>query len=233
MELYITAFLTGLVGSFHCIGMCGPIALALPDAGKSLGQKLTGRILYNAGRIITYSILGMLLGWAGFGLKLAGMQQSVSIASGVIIIVMVVFASGVIEKRIGNPFRLIPQKGIHWLFHSGNNFALLLIGLLNGLLPCGFVYVGLMGSVATQSVTGGALFMTFFGLGTFPMMYGVSIAGQFINLAIRQRIQKIVPVFAVAIGLLFILRGLNLGIPYISPELSAGNGVVEECCEGE
>lgn len=231
MELFVTAFLTGLIGSFHCIGMCGPIALALPDAGKSLGQKLAGRMLYNAGRIITYSFLGLLLGWAGFGLKLAGMQQSVSIAAGILIIVMVVFASGAIEKRIGNPFRLIPQKGIQWLFHSGNNFALLLIGLLNGLLPCGFVYVGLIGSVATQSITGGALYMACFGLGTFPMMYGVSIAGQFINLTIRHRIQKIVPVFAVAIGLLFILRGMNLGIPYISPQLNAGNDVVKECCE--
>lgn len=231
MELLIAAFLTGFIGSFHCIGMCGPIALALPDVGSTLSGKLVGRLLYNSGRIVTYALLGLVLGTFGLGLKLAGLQQSISIGAGVLIIVMVLFSSRLIERKIGNPFKLIKGNTIARLFKLKSFSSLFLIGLLNGLLPCGFVYVGLIGSIATQDAGQGALFMMMFGLGTLPMMFGVSVAGQFINIQVRTRITKMVPYFAVLIGLVFILRGMNLGIPYVSPKVSNDNGVVKECCK--
>jgi sulfite exporter TauE/SafE len=171
--IFLTAFLTGLLGSFHCAGMCGPIALAVPTIGKSTAQQLLSKVMYNLGRIVTYAILGSLLGTFGLGLKLAGMQQSISIAAGILIVLVAIFSTQTIEKWIGNPFSLVKGNTISRLFQSPTLISVFTIGLLNGLLPCGFVYVGLIGSVATQHALEGALFMALFGLGTFPMMLGV------------------------------------------------------------
>ncbi|MES2778799.1 MAG: sulfite exporter TauE/SafE family protein [Bacteroidota bacterium] len=229
--IFLTAFLTGLLGSFHCAGMCGPIALAVPTIGKSFSAKLLSKVVYNAGRILTYAILGALLGTFGLGLKLAGLQQSISIAAGLSIILMVLFSSHVIERWVGNPFSLIKGKTIARLFQSPSLSSIFAIGLLNGLLPCGFVYLGLIGSVATQNAIEGAAFMVLFGLGTFPMMLGVGMVGQFLTAHARTSINKWVPVLAIFIGCIFIMRGLNLGIPYLSPKITSDHTTVKECCK--
>lgn len=227
--IWISAFLTGLFGSFHCAGMCGPIALATPVVGRTPLEKAYGKLLYNAGRIVTYALLGMILGMFGTGLKLAGWQQSISIVAGVLIIIGVVFKSNRLSGIVGNPFGWF--KGSSRLFQSRTYTSLFIIGLINGLLPCGFVYIGLIGAVATQSVGGGMLFMTLFGLGTLPMMFGVSMVGQFLSQAVRSGINKVTPYLAICIACLFILRGLNLGIPYVSPELNGEQTQVKECCK--
>lgn len=229
--IFLTAFLTGLLGSFHCAGMCGPIALAVPTKGKSTGERLISKVVYNSGRILTYAILGGVLGAFGLGLKLAGMQQSISIAAGILIIVVAVFSTKTIEKWIGNPFSLVKGKTLSTLFQSPSYPSIFTIGLLNGLLPCGFVYVGLIGSVATQHAADGVLFMAIFGLGTFPMMLGVGMVGQFLTAHARTTVNKWVPVFAILIGCIFIARGLNLGIPYVSPKITTDNTAVKECCK--
>jgi sulfite exporter TauE/SafE len=223
------AFLTGLLGSMHCMGMCGPIAMALPVVGHTNGEKIFGRVLYNFGRLFTYSLLGFLLGSFGWGLKLAGIQQGVSITAGGLIVLTGIFSTAWLEKKIGNPFSLLRGNVIQKLFQLRSMRALFLIGLLNGLLPCGFVYVGLIGSVATQSALQGSLFMFFFGLGTFPLMFGVSIFGQFVSVKTRGIFRKLTPVFAILIGCIFILRGMNLGIPYLSPKLSSDHKHVKNC----
>jgi sulfite exporter TauE/SafE len=228
--IFFTAFLTGLLGSFHCVGMCGPIALALPVAGNSLLQKNISRLWYNAGRICTYAILGILLGSFGKGLQLAGMQQSISIAAGVIIILLAVFSTSAIVRWIGNPFSLLSGSRIKQLFSQRTYTSVFTIGLLNGLLPCGFVYIGLLGSVATQDAWQGALFMALFGAGTAPLMFTVSVAGQFLTAHVRHKIKRWIPVLTVLIGCLFIMRGMGLGIPYISPKISGDHKVVKDCC---
>lgn len=224
------AFLTGLLGSMHCVGMCGPIAMALPVVGKNNTEKILGRVLYNFGRLFTYSVMGFLLGSFGLGLKLAGIQQGVSITAGILIVLTGIFSTAWLEKKLGNPFSLLKGNLIPKLFQQKNLSSLFLIGTLNGLLPCGFVYVGLIASVATQSAFEGALFMLFFGLGTFPLMFGVSILGQFISVKTRGVFRKLTPVFAIFIGCIFILRGMNLGIPYLSPKLSSDHKLVKACC---
>jgi sulfite exporter TauE/SafE len=229
--IFLTAFLTGLLGSFHCAGMCGPIALAVPTIGKSTAQQLLSKVMYNLGRIVTYAILGSLLGTFGLGLKLAGMQQSISIAAGILIVLVAIFSTQTIEKWIGNPFSLVKGNTISRLFQSPTLISVFTIGLLNGLLPCGFVYVGLIGSVATQHALEGALFMALFGLGTFPMMLGVGMVGQFLTAHARTSINKWVPVFAILIGCVFIARGLNLGIPYLSQKIETDQTTVKECCK--
>jgi uncharacterized protein len=221
MEIF-TGFVIGLLGSLHCIGMCGPIALALP-AGKFKSIRFYfGRIYYNLGRVVTYSFFGLIFGIIGKNFAMAGLQNWVSIISGAGIIIIVLlpqkFKNNVLTKL---PFYKVTDKiknAFRSLFKSGSLTAMFLIGLLNGFLPCGFVYVGLAGALASGEVTTGILYMALFGLGTLPVMFAASVAGNFISIGIRQKLTKAIPVLAILLAMIFILRGLNLGIPYISPK---------------
>jgi sulfite exporter TauE/SafE len=228
--LFLTAFLTGLLGSFHCAGMCGPIAFALPGNSQEGLGFYWGRLLYNFGRMFSYATLGLVFGAFGLGLKLAGWQQSVSIGVGVIIILMVAYQFFLKKGELFNLFSMFSSGFVKRMFKSKSRLALFGIGVLNGFLPCGFVYIAILGASVTQDISSGAIFMLCFGLGTLPMMFGVSILGQFISSSVRQKLSKLSPVFAFIIAILFILRGLNLGIPYVSPAIS--NDVVKtENCE--
>jgi len=218
MEL-LTGFLVGLMGSFHCIGMCGPIAIALPKT-KNL---VLSRLLYNFGRVITYSLLGLLFGLLGARLEMFGLQQIISISLGVLIIVSVL-TPAVYRIKITNSLGLYKPIGMlkmyfSKMFKSHTNTSMLTIGILNGLLPCGFVYIGITGAIAAGDTLNGMLFMTMFGLGTLPVMLGASLIGSAININLRQKLTRLLPALSVVLAIIFILRGLNLGIPYISPKL--------------
>ena len=158
---WITALLTGFFGSFHCAGMCGPIAFALPGKQIEGAGFYFGRLLYNSGRIVTYSCLGIVSGAFGLGLKLAGFQQSISIIAGILILVMVALNQTMMKTYSFRPLRLFSSKKVHQLFNSKALSALFFIGVFNGLLPCGFVYIALPGATATQEVWEGAFFMIF------------------------------------------------------------------------
>jgi len=220
-DLY-TALTIGLVGSLHCIGMCGPIAIALPLGNKGTMHRLLGAFLYNIGRSVTYGMLGALFGLLGKGIHMAGFQQWASILLGVVMILSVLFPflfRGKLNiERITSGYagKLISKFRI--LFGKQSKSNLLLIGLLNGLLPCGLVYVAVAGAINTNDIVMGVLFMVVFGLGTLPVMLALSLMGNFISGKMRGQLGKIVPVFIVILGIIFILRGLSLGIPFISPK---------------
>lgn len=218
MEL-LTGFLVGLLGSFHCIGMCGPIAIALPKTNNLV----LSRLLYNFGRVITYSMLGLLFGLLGSRLEMFGLQRIISISLGVLIILTVITPISY-RIKISNKLGLYKLVGIlkmyfGKMFKNHSNSSMLVIGILNGLLPCGFVYIGITGAIAMGNTLNGMLFMTMFGLGTLPVMLGASLIGSVINLNIRQKLTRLLPAFSLILAAIFILRGLNLGIPYISPKL--------------
>ena len=221
----LAAFVVGLIGSLHCIGMCGPIAIALPVPNSDNLSFLTGRILYNLGRVVTYSFLGAVLGLIGSKIALTGAQQVVSIILGVVII-----AAVLLPQKSKNYFVQLPliqklaqplKSNIGILFNKGTFSAMFLIGILNGFLPCGLVYVALAGAIASGDAISGAAVMILFGLGTVPSMFAASVFGKFINIGIRTKIRKAVPVFAIILGVIFVLRGMNLGIPLLSPKVSA------------
>jgi len=236
---FITPLTIGLIGSFHCIGMCGPIVVALPLKKHSLGSKITGAILYNSGRVVTYSALGVLFGLLGRGIHLAGFQQWTSILLGTAMIISVLFPFFFREKiTIGSLFSGLAARLIirlRKLFTDRSYFSLLMIGLLNGLLPCGLVYVAIAGAISSGAVFPGALFMMLFGIGTIPLLLVATLASDAIGQRIRSKMQKVVPYFVFTLGVLFILRGMSLGIPYISPtsEKLAPKVMVEKgsCCK--
>lgn len=226
MEI-LAALSIGFLGSFHCIGMCGPIALALPVPKSSNINFILGRIIYNLGRIISYAIMGGIFGWVGQKISFWGFQQGLSIFLGSLIIFFIFLPAKIKNQflvyspvqKIISPLKLSIGK----LFKQKSLPAFLTIGVLNGFLPCGFVYMGLAGAAAVADPVTGMLVMIFFGLGTFPAMLAVSVFGKFINPGFRQKLRKLTPVFAILLAMIFILRGLNLGIPYLSPKMNGHN----------
>ncbi len=214
----------------HCVGMCGPIAFALPKTGNGLQGIAIGRLLYNFGRITTYAFLGLTFGLFGQGLKFAGFQQSVSVFAGVFMLVAALMAI-INKKPIGSEylFKFLGHKFIKQLFNGKSQKSLFGIGLVNGFLPCGFVYFALIGASVTQHAWHGALYMALFGAGTLPLMYIISMAGHFVATSVRNKFNRIIPYLAMLLGVLFIIRGLNLGIPYVSPKINTNTPTTETC----
>ncbi|MFD2037095.1 sulfite exporter TauE/SafE family protein [Belliella marina] len=224
-----TAFLLGFLGSFHCLGMCGPIALAV--SAKDNAPFLRNKIIYNLGRTLTYSMLGAVVGMIGFSLALAGIQQWISIGMGVLILLMAFFykrSERIITQSglFGAVYKL--KSSLGYFLKKGGSKAFFASGLLNGLLPCGMVYIALIASLALQNPLQGAVYMFFFGLGTIPMLIGVMVSGKILSLKIRTKLTKSLPYFAMFIGILFIVRGLGLGIHYVSPKLQIFDYGIEQ-----
>lgn len=218
MSDHEVAFFIGLFGSVHCVGMCGPLALAIPSYGNNWWLIVFEKLSYNFGRVITYSVLGLLIGLIGKQLWIYGLQQSVSILSGILIIMAGlsrIFKVYLPQTRVfSKPVSLFNKLLGYALKHRAGH---LLIGMLNGLLPCGFVYLALVGAVNTPSSVTAAQYMFWFGMGTFPLMLLATVGSGFMGYSVRRRINKAIPYVMVCLGCWFILRGLSLNIPYLSP----------------
>jgi sulfite exporter TauE/SafE len=219
MELW-TAFLLGFVGSAHCAGMCGPLALALPGGGGG-ATFLLGRLLYNFGRVVTYVLMGALFGLLGQGFALAGLQRWVSLALGLLILLGLLASPRLAKALPVTRFVGWLKASLGSLFQKRALTSLFGIGLLNGLLPCGLVYIACAGATATGSLLSGVDYMLAFGLGTVPMMLAISLVGTKLQFVLRLRLQRLIPVSLAIVGALLLLRGMALGIPYVSPKLPA------------
>lgn len=217
-----TALLFGLLGSFHCVGMCGPIAFLLPVDRNNNLKKIGQIFLYHFGRILAYSIIGLVFGLVGKSLNLFGLQQQLSILIGVLMIAVIFIPVKTFNKyNFSKPIYKAVSKvksalGKELKKKTPDTF--LTIGFLNGFLPCGLVYMAVFGAIASGNALQGSLYMAVFGIGTIPLMTSAIYLGNFLNGQVRQRIRRAIPVLVVVIGCLFIVRGLGLGIPYISPK---------------
>lgn len=232
---WASAIVLGLVGSLHCAGMCGPLAIALPlpkatqNRGNSTSSTafLLGRLAYNGGRIITYCLLGVIFGLAGKTFLMAGLQRWLSIALGAALLAGL-FAS----RRLARwqPVTTLVETLKHRMGHLLRRRSLAslgILGLLNGFLPCGLVYVAAAGATATGGIISGAEYMALFGLGTVPMMLAISLSGRLVPFAWRLKLSRAIPVSVFLLATLLILRGMGLGIPYVSPVLSPSQ---PSCC---
>lgn len=219
-QIVISALALGVLSSFHCVGMCGAIAFSLPTNYLSPAKKLSGILLYNAGRVGVYALLGFIFGIIGKQIDLGGFQKGFSITAGLVILAIVL--QGILKKRV------LHIKAIDKLHYRIQNYiaryiqkrqvyGMFFLGMANGLLPCGMVYLAVTGALATGSIGGGTLFMVSFGLGTFPAMFLLSYFGFVISISTRNMFKKAVPYFVATMAVLLILRGMSLGIPYISP----------------
>lgn len=226
------AFLMGLFGSLHCAVMCGPLMLSLPLQNNSNFKSAVQLLLYQLGRILVYTLLGMLVGFVGNSFAIFVNQETLSLTIGIILIVFTALQfSGkyiktlnAIQYKMINPISKLMGKLI------GLPFWGFFAGILNGLIPCGMVYLALATALNSASMLGGAKFMFLFGLGTTPLMLMISLGGIYLKKYIRFNTQKLIPYFMLFIGALFILRASELGIPFLSPNTSHHvHGNITEC----
>lgn len=230
--LLVSAFVMGVIGSAHCLGMCGPLALAIPAPSRTFLHRLRSALLLNGGRVLTYATIGALFGVFGRGLQLAGLQQGVSMVMGSIILLSLLMPSLLKLRWLTNSagtFVMRAQGVMARQLKRTSTAGLFFTGTLNGLLPCGMVYLALAGALAQEGWWEGALFMFFFGLGTWPALIGLRISGGFFGPHFRSTLKRVAPYAYAVIAVLFILRGLGLGIPYISPDLQMVPGTGQVC----
>lgn len=220
--IIIAAFLAGLAGSVHCIGMCGPLALSLPFNRFNASSKWTAIVLYNLGRVIAYSLIGLIVGLLGRGINWFGLTQIISILLGSIILISLIVPKLIKRSRINFPswINKYPIKALQVLIKKQQVGWMFLVGLMNGFLPCGLIYMAVAAALVAGTVGNAVLFMIAFGLGTMPAMIILVIAAQKISPIKRAALQRIIPLITLLIGVVLILRGLNLDIPFISPYLS-------------
>ncbi len=231
--MFFSAFLLGLISSFHCVGMCGPLAMSVPVQHLPTFEKRISILLYHLGRIVTYSLLGLFFGILGRHIFIAAIQQKASIILGSIILLVVIYQR-IFRKSLNPPFiQLFTDKlyaiiRILWSKHSVSGTFLL--GMANGLLPCGMVYFAIAGALSSSSLQDSIFFMFIFGIGTLPLMLSVHFTGtSILSLSLRSKARKLVPFFLASLGVLLILRGLNLGIPFVSPQLATETGKAIPC----
>jgi len=212
------AFFIGLFGSVHCIGMCGPLAFAVPVTTHKWWLLVADKFLYNIGRILSYTLIGGLVGLLGRQLWLSGLQQAVSLISGLLII-MAGFSrifklqlyKSMSLKRLFSPVNILLNYALQ---HRAGHLA---IGVINGFLPCGFVYLALVGAINTNGSVATAQYMFWFGIGTFPLMLIATVSSGFVGPLLRRRINRTMPYLMICLGFWFLLRGAGLNIPYLSP----------------
>ncbi len=218
----VSGFSIGIVGNIHCLAMCGPLALALPTQHFSNTHKIISIIYYNFGRVISYSLLGLVFGLIGNSISLLGLQQALSIVSGLVLLLLVF--TNFLQKNKAHflqAFKIYVQNHlISAMQHSHKIHRFLLIGFLNGLLPCGLVYIAITTALSMGNVLYAVMVMFSFGIGTLPLMLALMLFKNSFHYKLNVTAKKVVPVFVSIMACLLILRGLNLNIPYISPHFS-------------
>lgn len=211
------AITMGLMSSFHCIGMCGPIALALPVKKGSRLLQFSALVFYNTGRAFTYGILGATIGLVGSSIAWIGYFRFISIFAGILMLFYVLWPSWLDTylhpPKIWQKLIQSVRKKMASALQSRKLYSWLILGVLNGLLPCGMVYLALVSSIATGSVTDGGIFMLIFGIGTFPVMMAVGFFKSLFTPPLRSRIRKLTPFVIAAAGIWLVARGIFIQYP--------------------
>lgn len=215
--MYWTALMLGLGGSLHCVGMCGPLALALPMPGAARMAMAWHSLQYQLGRAVTYTFLGLAFGALGQGIAMAGWQRGLSVGLGAAMLIAVVFSLPVEQyvlrlPGLGSALGRL-KAALSKQLHQQGQRAAFTVGLLNGFLPCGLVYFALAGALATGHVLSAMLFMFLFGMGTWPLMFALTMAGGLASQPVRRRLRQASPVILFAFACLLLYRGLNTDVP--------------------
>jgi sulfite exporter TauE/SafE len=223
------------MGSMHCVGMCGPIAMAVPLNNHSKVYRLLGSLNYLFGKALTYAFLGIFSGVFAKMLNMAGVQRYISLFTGFLILLILViqkFGNGNLgSERFNYQWVGFLKKQFKNMLHRKSLLSAFLIGLINGVLPCGLVYIALAGAVGAGGWWQSMLYMFLFGISTIPLMLMLMIFKSKMSVSYKNLFQKAVPTFTLVIAMLLIIRGLNLGIPYFSPKVNTvKEKTIIECC---
>lgn len=213
-----TAFLMGLVGSMHCAGMCGPIALSLPyRVGLQPREETFLKILtYNLGRVLTYASMGLVFGMIGRSFFTMGIQKWVLIVLAILVIIIALFSIDIeyqsLKIPVINKFNVWIKSRLSFALKNTGILSFFYIGTLNGFLPCGLVYMAVIAAITAGSIIQGVLYMVLFGLGTMPMMMALGFGGNLISLKFRTILRRLYPIFMIAFAVLFLMRAFKFNI---------------------
>jgi len=219
MIFYFSAFLIGLAGSVHCVGMCGPLALAIPGASKDKGFTFFLRtIAYQISRISGYGVLGLIVGFFSQGMQFTGVQPYFSLLSGIVLLFLGFF--GIIPEvnafskyPIIQHFQVKINRIIGTVMTNEHFSTPFVLGFLNAMLPCGMIYIALGTGLSSGNMSEAALYLISFGLGTLPLMFMMSLSGQFLSLQMRRSWQKTIPIIFMISGIILIYKGMNIDLP--------------------
>ncbi len=231
MDFLPLAFLMGLFGSLHCAVMCGPIMLGMPFRKQDFLQSAFPLLLYQFGRIAVYTVLGLLVGTLGSSIRTFSDQKTLSIFIGLILVLFTALQFNTAYRNRFSRFQSWLLNPISRLMGKVFNLPFwgLFAGMLNGIIPCGMVYLALATALNSGSIQSGGMFMFLFGLGTTPLMLMISLGGIFLKKYIRFNTNKLIPWFMFFMGTMLILRSADLGIPFISPRNTSTYGHTIEC----
>ena len=213
-----TAFIMGLVGSLHCAGMCGPIAISLPyRVGLQPKEETFFKILtYNLGRVLTYALMGLVFGFIGKSFFTMGIQKYLLIVLAIVLILIALFSIDIesLSLKISfiNKFNTFIKKKLSFSMKNTTIVSFFYIGILNGFLPCGLVYMAIVASISVGSVFQAVFYMILFGFGTMPMMMALGFGGNLVSMRFRTFLRRMYPVFMIAFAVLFLLRAFKIGL---------------------
>ncbi len=227
---YTLALLMGFTGSLHCAGMCGPIVWIMPFQQFSGIKKIAALGLYHLGRLSVYAGLAVIL-HSFRSLFDPKLQQYISIGLGIslLLVGILTFIPNHVAK-FNLPWSEFVKKQLGKFIGNPSMGTMAVTGVLNGLLPCGLVYMALSTSLTAQSATQSAAMMYVFGLGTLPMLVSITLLKTKLSILRTTHVRKLVPVMVFAFGCLFVLRGMNLGVPYLSPKVVVEQHAIHSCC---
>ena len=224
------ALLMGFTGSLHCAGMCGPIVWIMPFQAFTGFKKILALALYHFGRISVYAVLAVVL-HSFRSLFDPKVQQYTSIILGGFLLVIGILSfvpNHTIKLKL--PWAEYVKRELGRVIGRPGLGIMALAGILNGLLPCGLVYMALSASLTATTFFQAAAIMYVFGLGTLPMLVSITLLKTKLAFLRTNHIRKLVPVVVFCFGCLFIVRGMNLGIPYLSPKVVVEQHGIRSCC---
>jgi len=228
---YITIFLMGLTGSLHCAGMCGPIVWMMPFQQFKGLQKYVAIGLYHFGRASAYAVMASIL-FSFKALFHPQIQQYLSIGLGASLLIAGLFSFFSIQGiGMKTPWGAWVKTSLGKVMQNMRLPTFLVTGFLNGLLPCGLVYMALAASMTFHEVLSVVKGMYLFGLGTIPMLVAITLLKTKVPMGFLRKMKNAVPIMLFVFGSILMLRGMNLGIPYLSPKLEmTQNEVKASCC---
>jgi sulfite exporter TauE/SafE len=248
----LTVFFASLVGSLHCVGMCGPFVAFYSGADASGGaRRLLSHAAYAGGRLLTYAVFGVAAGAVGAALdvagSLAGFQRIAAVIAGVTMILWGTFAllqlrgvrifthgsgNGRISRFLRRGFSLVSDKPP--VVRAG------VVGLLSGFLPCGWLWAFVVTAAGTGNAVKGAAVMLAFWAGTVPALVAVGFGTQLVSAPLRRRVPAITGILLVCLGLYAILgrpesveAAIRKHQEMQQPEVPSPKSVADSCCEAD
>lgn len=227
----VMAMTMGVLSSLHCVGMCGPLAMASPVLRSGPASVVLSRFIYHGGRITTYALIGLVIGFTGEALRVSGLHSYVSVGAGILILGLIIARFLGLHYADGKVYALFLRlkKPFQHLFRRRTPASLYVLGFLNGLLPCAMVYLAAGTALALGQIWISLGYMVIFGLGTTPLLWLASEGFRNLMRHFKINVNYVYSVLSLLTGILLIMRGLHLGVPWLSPDLMDWAGHTETC----